>query len=77
MLALEHDHETSATTVRDGYFDGILHMPSESYWPIALAFSVAIVFIMLLTSHFVVAGIFVGIAGLAVAGWHVWEPAEE
>jgi cytochrome c oxidase subunit I+III len=77
VLALEHGHETPATTVRDGYFDDVLHMPSESYWPIAIAFSVTIVFTMLLTRHFIVAGIFVGVAGLVLAAWHMREPAEE
>jgi cytochrome c oxidase subunit 1/cytochrome c oxidase subunit I+III len=76
VLALEHDHETPATTVRDGYFDDVLHMPSESWWPIVLAFAVTIVFIMLLTSHFVVAGIFVGVTVLVLAAWHLQEPPE-
>src|SRR5207248_2516947 len=48
-LPLDHGHETPATTVRDGHFDEVLHMPSESGWPIALAFSLTILFIMLLT----------------------------
>ena len=69
--------ETPATTVRDGYFDDVLHMPSESWWPIALAFSVTVVFIMLLTSHFIVAAIFVGVAILVLAAWHLQEPPEE
>jgi cytochrome c oxidase subunit I+III len=77
VLALEHGHETPATTVRDGYFDEVLHMPSESYWPLALALSVTVVFIMLLTSHFIVAGIFVGVAALVLAAWHLGEPEEE
>jgi cytochrome c oxidase subunit I+III len=76
-LALEYGHQTSATTVRDGYLDDVLHMPSESHWPIVVALSLLVVFIMLLTTHFIVAGIFVGIAGLVVAAWHVREPAEE
>src|SRR5439155_27010881 len=54
-LALEHDHETVATTVRDGYLDDVLEMPSESHWPITLAFAVTVLFVMLLTSHFVAA----------------------
>ena len=52
-------------------------MPSESYAPIAVAFSVAIVFIMLLTRHYVVGGIFIGVAGLVLAAWHLKEPPEE
>ena len=52
-------------------------MPSESGLPIVLAFSVTVLFIMLLTTHFVVAGIFAGIAGLVLAAWHAQEPAEQ
>ncbi|TML05905.1 MAG: hypothetical protein E6G36_01130 [Actinobacteria bacterium] len=76
-LQLDHGHETPATTVRDGHFDEVLKMPSESGLPIVLAFSVTVLFIMLLTTHFVVAGIFAGIAGLVLAAWHAQEPAEQ
>jgi cytochrome c oxidase subunit I len=75
VLTLEQGHETQATTVRDGYFDEILEMPAESPWPIALAAVVTIVFVMLLTTHFVVAGVFVGVAALVLAAWHAGEPA--
>ncbi|MDX6386363.1 MAG: cytochrome c oxidase subunit [Gaiellaceae bacterium] len=75
VLTLEQGHETQATTVRDGYLDEILEMPSESPWPIVLAAAVTIVFVMLLTTHFVVAGVFVGIAALVLAAWHAGEPA--
>ncbi|MFL5917572.1 MAG: cbb3-type cytochrome c oxidase subunit I, partial [Gaiellaceae bacterium] len=69
-LALDHGHETPATTVRDGYLDEVLHMPAESPWPIILALCVTALFVMLLTTHFVVAGIFAIVAALALAGWH-------
>ena len=62
--------------MRDGHFDEVLKMPSESGLPITLAFAVTVLFIMLLTTHFVVAGIFAGIAGLVLAAWHAQEPAE-
>jgi cytochrome c oxidase subunit I+III len=75
VLTLEQGHETQATTVRDGYFDEILEMPAESPWPIVLAVAVTIVFVMLLTTHFVVAGVFVGVAALVLAAWHAGEPA--
>ena len=52
-------------------------MPSESHWPIVVALSLTVVFVMLLTTHFVVAGIFVGLAGLVLGAWHVREPAAE
>jgi len=41
-----------------------------------LAFVVGIFFVMLLTTHYVVAGIFAGIAGLAVAAWNLHEPMQ-
>jgi cytochrome c oxidase subunit I len=75
VLTLEQGHETQATTVRDGYLDEILEMPGESPWPIVLAAAVTIVFVMLLTTHFVVAGVFVGVAALVLAAWHAGEPA--
>jgi cytochrome c oxidase subunit I+III len=75
-LVLDHGHETPASTVRDGYLDEVLEMPSESGWPVTLAFCVSIVFVMLLTNHYVVGCIFVGLALLALAAWHSKEPAE-
>jgi heme/copper-type cytochrome/quinol oxidase subunit 1 len=76
-LPLDHGHATPATTVRDGLFDETLKMPSESGLPIVLAFAVTVMFVMLLTSHFVVAAIFAGVAALITAAWHAHEPAEE
>src|ERR671933_1181672 len=69
-LVLAEGHETPATTVLDGELDEILEMPSESPWPLALALALAGVFTMLLLSHYVVAGLFAGLAALAVASWH-------
>jgi cytochrome c oxidase subunit I+III len=76
-LVFESGHETQASTVRDGVLDEVLEMPSESGWPIVLAFALSIVFIMLLTTHFVIAGVFIGISALVLAAWHLREPAEE
>jgi cytochrome c oxidase subunit 1/cytochrome c oxidase subunit I+III len=73
-LPLDHGHETVATSVRDAELDEVLEMPSESGWPIVLAFAVTLVFIMLLTTHFVVASLFAGVAGLALVAWHLQEP---
>ena len=39
-----------------------------------LAFSVLVMFIMALTTHFVVAAMFGGIALLVLAVWHAKEP---
>jgi cytochrome c oxidase subunit I+III len=76
-IALDHGHETQASTVRDGQLDEVLHMPSESGWPIVLGLVVAVFFVMLLTTHYIVAGILAGIAALVVIAWNVHEPAQE
>jgi cytochrome c oxidase subunit I len=76
LLVLEEGHETPASTVRDGYLDEVLDMPSESPWPVTVAFCVALMFVMLLTSHFAIAGIFAALAALALAAWHSKEPQE-
>jgi len=69
-------HETSTTTVRDGFVDEVVKMPSESGWPIVVAAVVSIFFVMLLTSHIYVAAIFAGLSTLALVGWHVHEPEQ-
>jgi heme/copper-type cytochrome/quinol oxidase subunit 1 len=75
LLVFETGHETPASTVRDGYLDEVLEMPSETGLPIVLAFAVALVFVMLLTTHYVVAAAFVVVAALVLAAWHAQEPA--
>jgi cytochrome c oxidase subunit 1/cytochrome c oxidase subunit I+III len=75
-LVLDEGHETPASTVRDGHLDEILDMPPESPWPVTLAFCIALVFVMLLTSHFAIAGMFAALAALALAAWHAREPQE-
>jgi cytochrome c oxidase subunit I+III len=73
-LVLDDGHETPASTVRDGHWDEILEMPSESPWPILLAAATLVGFVMFLTSHFVIGAVFAGAAGLALAAWHWKEP---
>ena len=73
---LEEGHETAATTVRDARLDEVLRMPSESPWPIVLALCLTVVFVMLLTTHYAVAGIFAGLALAALAAWHAGEPED-
>ena len=75
-LVLDHGHEMVASTVRDGRPDEILDLPSESAWPLLVALPVTLVFVMLLTSHYAIAGIFAGLAAAALLGWHSKEPAE-
>jgi cytochrome c oxidase subunit 1/cytochrome c oxidase subunit I+III len=75
-LVLDEGHETVSSTVRDARLDEILEMPSDSWWPVTLAAFVALVFVMILTGHVVVAGLFAGCAALSLCGWHLQEPAE-
>jgi cytochrome c oxidase subunit I+III len=73
-LTLEGGHETVASTVLDADLDDILHMPSESPWPILLALSLAGVFAFVLTGHYGSALVFVGLAVLVLGAWHWKEP---
>ena len=75
-LVLDGGHETPASTVVDAVPDEVLEMPGESPWPLAVAVCTSLLFIMLLTRHYAVAGVFAGFALLAVAAWHSKEPQE-
>ncbi len=75
-LVLDEGHETPASTVVDAVPDEVLEMPGESPWPLAVAVCTGLLFIMLLTQHYAVAGVFDGIALLCVAAWHAKEPQE-
>ena len=76
-LVFDQGHETPAATVRDAIPDEILEMPSESFWPPVLALVTAMLFVMLLTHHYAVAGIFAGLALATLAAWHAQEPQEQ
>jgi cytochrome c oxidase subunit I+III len=73
-LTLEGGHETIASTVLDADLDDILHMPSDSPWPILLALSLSGVFALVLTQHYGSALVFAGLAALVLAAWHWKEP---
>jgi cytochrome c oxidase subunit 1/cytochrome c oxidase subunit I+III len=73
-LTLESGHETIASTVLDAELDEILHMPSESPWPILLALSLSGVFALVLTGHYGSALVFVGVAAAVLGAWHWKEP---
>jgi cytochrome c oxidase subunit I+III len=75
-LVLDQGHETPASTVVDAVPDEVLEMPGESPWPLAVAVCTGVLFIMLLTRHYAVAGVFAGFALLCVAAWHAKEPQE-
>ncbi len=76
-LVLDAGHEQPLSTVRDGGLDAVVHMPSESVWPISLALALALMFTMLLTTHLVAAGIFLGIGALFAGAWLWHEPGSE
>jgi cytochrome c oxidase subunit I+III len=69
-------HEQPESTVRDGYLDTVVEMPSESGWPIVVALCLTLLFTMLLTTHLVAAGGFAGLAALAAGAWMWKEPGE-
>jgi cytochrome c oxidase subunit I len=73
-MVLAAGHETPATTVNDGRLDEILEMPAESPWPVVLAAAVLIALYLVLSSHYVAAGAFFGLAGLVLVAWHAQEP---
>jgi cytochrome c oxidase subunit 1/cytochrome c oxidase subunit I+III len=73
-LVLADGHQTLATSVLDADTVDVLHMPSESIWPLLLALAFTVVFAGLLLDHYLLA-IFGGLlAGGAVAGWHRPQP---
>jgi len=75
-LVLDRGHETPASSVQDGVFDEVLEMPSESWWPLVIGLALAGTFTFLLLSHWVTAGIFTGVAALALMAWHTTEPQQ-
>jgi cytochrome c oxidase subunit I+III len=70
----DEGHEMVTSTVKDGYLDDVVEMPSESPWPIVLAACVTGLFVLVLTSHYLAALVFAGLAALALAAWHWQEP---
>jgi cytochrome c oxidase subunit I+III len=73
-MTFESGHETPTSTVRDGALDEVVDMPSESPWPITLALCAALMFAMVLTSHYAIAGIFLLFVLFSLAAWHWKEP---
>jgi cytochrome c oxidase subunit I+III len=72
----DEGHEQPETTVRDAFLDGVVEMPAESGWPIAVAVVLALLFTMVLTTHMLAAAAFAALALLAAAAWLWKEPAE-
>jgi hypothetical protein len=72
---LPEGHETLESTVRDAYLSEVVELPHESGWPPVVAALLAVMFGLALTSHFVAAGVFAGLAGLAALAW-LWKEPE-
>jgi cytochrome c oxidase subunit I+III len=73
-LTLSGGHETIGSSWLDADIEEIHESPSESAWPGVLALCLLVLFVMLLTGHWVIAAIATGVSLLAWAGWHVKEP---
>jgi cytochrome c oxidase subunit 1/cytochrome c oxidase subunit I+III len=69
-------HETPSTTTLDGNPDELLDMPSDSPWPPLLALALSLVFVFLLTGHWVTALVFALVAATVLGAWHWQEPEE-
>ena len=68
--------EQTETTVRDGFLDDVVEMPSESGWPAAIALVLAVMFALALLHHAVAAAAFAGLAALCLGFWLWKEPGE-
>jgi cytochrome c oxidase subunit I+III len=75
-LVLEQGHEQPAVTPVDARFSEIVDMPHDSPWPIVLAFTLSLVFVMLVIQKYGAAGIMGILCLLALVGWHWKEPQE-
>jgi cytochrome c oxidase subunit I+III len=76
VLVLERGHEQPAVTPVDARFDEVVEMPHDSPWPIVLAFTLSLVFVMLVIHKYGIAGIMGILCLLALVGWHSKEPQE-
>jgi cytochrome c oxidase subunit I+III len=76
VMTLERGHEQPATTPVEGDWDEIVEMPHDSPWPVLLALAASLVFVMLVVTHYVIAGVMGILVLLALLGWHGKEPQE-
>ena len=74
---LARGHETPASTVQDAELDEVLAMPPHSLLPLLLGIVLALMFIMLLVHHYLIALGIVGVGALGLAAWHGKEPTGE
>ena len=52
----------------------MISMPSESPWPIVLACTVTILFVMLVTGHLLAGALLGALCAVILAAWHSQEP---
>ena len=76
VLVLEQGHEQPAVTPVDARFSEIVEMPHESPWPVVLALTLSLVFVMLVIEKYGAAAIMGVLCLLALLGWHSKEPQE-
>jgi heme/copper-type cytochrome/quinol oxidase subunit 1 len=67
-------HQTPASTVRDAIPTEMISMPSESPWPIVLAGTVTVLFVMLVTGHLLAGALLGALSAVILAAWHSQEP---
>jgi len=70
---LDVGEQTPASSVLDGEWGEVLEPPSQSGKPVLLALTLGLMFTMLLLEHWVVAGVFAGVAALVLVWWHADE----
>jgi cytochrome c oxidase subunit 1/cytochrome c oxidase subunit I+III len=75
-LVFPEGHETVSTTPLAGVLQGPLEMPEESWWPLAVAVGLGVLFVGLIASLTLLAVAGAAIVAASLAGWH-WptEPA--
>jgi cytochrome c oxidase subunit 1/cytochrome c oxidase subunit I+III len=76
IMVLEEGHEQVAVSPVDGNFAEIVEMPHSSPYPVLLALTLSLVFIMLVIGKYGVAGIMGILCVLVLFGWHSHEPQE-
>ena len=74
QLVLVDGHQALATTVNEAEGDRVVEMPSESPWPLALAFAIGLVFTAVLVDHYTTAGLLGLLVLASLLGWHSQKP---
>ncbi len=76
VMVLDQGHEQPVSSSIDGWWTEVIEMPHDSPWPLALAVSIALVFVFLVVHKWVVAGFAASGLAIALLGWHAREPQE-